>query len=95
MVVRPKARDSWFARRVRTKSLGQCAACIVDIDYEALRVLEAAHIQSVEADGPDNVNNALPLCPTHHRLFDEGLWSIGADDCIILSEKCRGSQGDV
>jgi 5-methylcytosine-specific restriction enzyme A len=82
-VARRKARDSAFSREVRARSQGRCAVCAVDIDYEALGILEAAHIKSVEADGPDDLSNALPLCPTHHGLFDEFHWTIEAGRVVV------------
>jgi hypothetical protein len=69
------ARNSAFSKLVRGKSGGQCAACVMNVDYEALGVLEAAHVKSVASNGTDSLGNALALCPTHHSLFDALLWS--------------------
>ncbi|MBA2700864.1 MAG: HNH endonuclease, partial [Chloroflexi bacterium] len=41
----------------------------------ATRLLDAAHIRPVGANGSDSVTNGLSLTPTVHRLFDEGLVS--------------------
>jgi len=84
--VRRRARNSAFGRRVRSESGGQCAACSSPTNYEAMGVLEAAHIRPVRCDGPDRLSNALALCPTHHAMFDEGLWSVNGSR-IVLCKK--------
>lgn len=40
---------------------------------------EAAHIRSVEANGPDIVSNGLALSGTAHWMFDRGLLSLTDD----------------
>lgn len=74
--VRRQLRDSVFARRVRTASHGLCSACTGRTDYEVLGILEAAHIRPVADGGQDELANALPLCPNHHALLDEGKWTV-------------------
>ncbi len=78
--VRRLVRDSAFGKRVRQKSGGRCAACAADTDYEKLGILQAAHIRPVEQGGPDELRNALALCPNHHALFDEGFWTVDHKD---------------
>ena len=48
---------------------------------------EAAHIQSVEARGPDSVANGLALSGTVHWMFDRGLISVADDFTILLSRQ--------
>lgn len=81
--VRRRLRNSAFGRRVRSESGGQCAACSSPANYEEMGVLEAAHIRPVKCDGPDSLTNALPLCPTHHAMFDEGLWSVDGRHIVV------------
>lgn len=50
--------------------------------------MQAAHIQSVEAGGPDTVRNGLALSSTFHWMFDRGIVSL-ADDGRILAAKDR------
>lgn len=45
--------------------------------------VDAAHIRSVEANGPDIVSNGIALSGTAHWMFDRGLISL-ADDLEIL-----------
>lgn len=47
--------------------------------------VEAAHIQPVEADGPDIVSNGLALSGTVHWMFDRGLLGLSADGEILVS----------
>lgn len=51
-----------------------------------LGVLEAAHIRPVRCDGPDRLSNALALCPTHHAMFDEGLWSVDGSRIVFCKK---------
>jgi hypothetical protein len=46
------------------------------MEYAAVGILETAHIRAVEVNGPDELANALALCPNHHALFDEGFWTV-------------------
>ncbi len=78
--VRRLVRDSTFGKLVRQESGGRCAACAADTDYEGLGILQAAHIRPVEERGPDELGNALALCPNHHALFDEGFWTVDHKD---------------
>lgn len=45
--------------------------------------VDAAHIQPVQHNGPDIINNGIALSGTAHWMFDRGLLSI-ADDLEIL-----------
>ncbi len=86
VVVRRQLRDSAFGRRVRRASQGKCAVCLSDTDYEQLRILEAAHIRGVEYKGPDELSNALALCPNHHALFDEGKWTLNGKKIVLARD---------
>lgn len=35
------------------------------------RAVDGAHIHALHKGGPDTIENLLPLCPTHHFLFDK------------------------
>ncbi len=49
--------------------------------------VQAAHIRSVEAEGPDTVRNGIALTGTVHWLFDRGLMSFTDDYAIVLSSQ--------
>jgi putative restriction endonuclease len=55
--------------------------------------VEAAHIKSVEARGPDVVQNGLALSGTVHWMFDRGLVTIADDATIILSNHINDVDG--
>jgi hypothetical protein len=83
VIVRRRLRDSAFGKRVRMASGGQCAACASRTDYDELGILEAAHIRPVEHEGPDELSNALALCPNHHALLDEGIWTLDGSRIVL------------
>jgi len=56
--------------------------------------VEAAHIKSVKANGPDMVSNGIALSGTAHWMFDRGLISI-ADDLTILISRQVNDLGSV
>jgi len=55
--------------------------------------VEAAHIKSVEAKGPDVVQNGLALSGTVHWMFDRGLLSVADDQRILLSNHINDVDG--
>lgn len=55
--------------------------------------VEAAHIKSVEAKGPDVVQNGLALSGTVHWMFDRGLLTIAEDARILLSNHINDVDG--
>jgi putative restriction endonuclease len=55
--------------------------------------VEAAHIKSVEAKGPDIVQNGLALSGTIHWMFDRGLLSLADDRRILLSNHINDVDG--
>lgn len=53
----------------------------------------AAHIQPVEASGPDIVNNGIALSGTAHWMFDRGLISLADDLKILVSRQVNDLDG--
>jgi putative restriction endonuclease len=49
----------------------------------------AAHIRSVEANGPDIVNNGIALSGTAHWMFDRGLISLADDLEVLVSRQAN------
>lgn len=49
--------------------------------------VEAAHIKSVEANGPDIITNGLALSGTAHWMFDRGLISLTDDFDVLVSRQ--------
>ena len=55
--------------------------------------VEAAHIKSVGAKGPDVVQNGLALSGTIHWMFDRGLITVADDRQILLSNHINDVDG--
>jgi putative restriction endonuclease len=85
-VVSRKFRDVAFRRHVRSAYGNRCAMTGLRLINGGGRPeVQAAHIRSVEADGPDTVRNGLALTGTFHWLFDRGLVSISDGYDVMLS----------
>lgn len=81
-----KFRDAAFRRHVRTAYANTCAVTGLRLVNGGGRPeVQAAHIRSVEANGPDTVRNGIALTGTAHWLFDRGLLSFADDYTILLS----------
>ena len=81
-----KFRDVAFRRHVRSAYANTCAVTGLRLINGGGRPeVQAAHIRSVEADGPDTVRNGIALTGTAHWLFDRGLLSFADDYTILLS----------
>jgi putative restriction endonuclease len=81
-------RDRVF-RRVVLRAYGErCAMTGLKLINGGGRAeAEAAHIQAVEAKGPDIVSNGIALSGTMHWMFDRGLVSLGDDHTILVSRQ--------
>jgi putative restriction endonuclease len=55
--------------------------------------VEAAHIRPVEANGPDIINNGVPLSGTVHWMFDRGLITFSDGLDIIVSRHVNDRDG--
>ena len=55
--------------------------------------LDAAHIRGFQAGGPDRESNGLALCVLHHKLFDLGAFTLGADGRLLVSDQANGTAG--
>lgn len=81
-------RDRVFRRVVLSAYGERCAMTGLKLINGGGRAeVEAAHIQAVEANGPDIVSNGLALSGTMHWMFDRGLVSIGDDRRILISRQ--------
>lgn len=89
-----RRRDAGFRALVLQAYQLKCAVCQQDIRIGSEPVcLEAAHIKWHQAGGPNEVNNGLSLCSTHHKLFDRGAFTINENLRILVSEHMTGSDG--
>lgn len=79
-------RDASFARQVKRAYANRCAISGLSLINGGGRPeVEAAHIRSVEDDGPDTVRNGLALSGTLHWMFDRGLIGVAEDHSILIS----------
>lgn len=86
MLVNRKVRDQQFRKRVLNAYGSRCALTGMKLINGGGRAeTEAAHIMSVEAGGPDKVNNGIALSGTVHWMFDRGLISLSDAGDILLS----------
>ncbi|MBL4750438.1 MAG: HNH endonuclease [Amylibacter sp.] len=82
-----KFRDAAFRRQVKKAYNATCAMSGLSLKNGGGRPeVEAAHIISVEDNGPDTVRNGLALSGTLHWMFDRGLIGVDEDYSIIISE---------
>ena len=87
-------RDRVFRRVVLRAYEERCAITGLKlINGRGRAEVAAAHIRSVEASGPDIVNNGLALSGTAHWMFDRGLISLADDLEILISRQTNDPQG--
>ncbi len=90
MLVSRVVRDRVFRRIVLRAYDERCAVTGLKLINGGGRAeVEAAHIQPVEADGPDIVSNGLALSGTAHWMFDRGLISLADDASILVSRQAN------
>lgn len=85
IISRP-SRDRAFAHIVRGAYNATCA-------FTGLRILngggsceiEAAHVRSVEDNGPDSIRNGVAMSRTLHWSFDHGIISLEDDGRILIA----------
>jgi putative restriction endonuclease len=87
-------RDRVFRRVVLRAYQERCAITGLKlINGRGRAEVAAAHIRSVEASGPDIVNNGIALSGTAHWMFDRGLISLADDLEILISRQTNDPQG--
>jgi putative restriction endonuclease len=87
-------RDRAFRKRVLEAYDCRCALTgLKFINGGGRAEAEAAHIKSVEANGPDIVTNGIALSGTVHWMFDRGLISLSDSLEILISRKINDVEG--
>lgn len=87
-------RDRAFRKRILEAYDCRCALTgLKFINGGGRAEAEAAHIRSVEANGPDIITNGIALSGTVHWMFDRGLISLSDDLDILLSSKINDIDG--
>lgn len=94
MLVSRTVRNRQFRKRVLDVYDRRCALTGMQLINGGGRAeAQAAHIMSVEAGGPDVVNNGIALSGTVHWMFDRGLISLSDGGDILLSHKINDLEG--
>ncbi len=94
VLVNRTVRDRQFRKRVIDVYGATCALTGMKLINGGGRAeVQAAHIMSVEAGGPDVVTNGIALSGTVHWMFDRGLLSLSDDGDILLSRKINDVAG--
>lgn len=87
-------RDRAFRKRVLDAYDCRCALTgLKFINGGGRAEAEAAHIKSVEANGPDIITNGISLSGTVHWMFDRGLIALSDSLEILLSSKINDIDG--
>lgn len=87
-LVERKLRDRQFRKRIVEAYDCRCALTGMRLVNGGGRAeVQAAHIMSVEAGGPDTVANGIALSGTVHWMFDRGLISLSDGGDVLLSRK--------
>jgi putative restriction endonuclease len=94
MLTKRTIRDRIFRTRVLKAYDRRCAFTGFQfINGWGRAEVEAAHIKSVEAKGPDVVQNGLALSGTVHWMFDRGLLTVADSAEILLSNYINDVDG--
>ena len=89
-----KVRDRQFRKRILDAYDRRCALTGMQwINGGGRAEVQAAHIMSVEAGGPDTPANGIALSGTVHWMFDRGLISLSDQGEILLSRKINDVDG--
>ena len=91
--VRFLKRDRRFREDVLRAYDYQCALCefAVRVDNQSIG-LEAAHIRWHTAHGPARIRNGLALCVLHHKLFDEGVFTLLKNLHVLVDPSASGQR---
>ena len=81
-------RNPRFRENILKKHGSVCICCGISME----KLIEAAHIVPVENKGNDDVDNGIPLCPTHHTAFDKFLFTINPTDNSIIYKEGLSSE---
>ena len=91
---RRRRRDPRFRENVLAAYGHRCAVCRFAIRLpDRTLALDAAHIRWHRADGPDEVRNGMALCVMHHKLFDQGVFTVVPGDFTVIVARSVGGSG--
>jgi putative restriction endonuclease len=80
-------RSNIFKRVVPKVYNYKCCISELRIDVAAdISMVDACHIVPFSISHDDTITNGISLCPNLHRAFDRGLFTIGEDFRVIVSD---------
>jgi 5-methylcytosine-specific restriction endonuclease McrA len=79
-------RDDAFRKMILKEYDFTCSVCEMKFHLGELVEAQAAHIVPKRKSGTDDPRNGLSLCRTHHWAFDSGIFSLGDDYKVQLSQ---------
>lgn len=84
-IVQRIVRDTKEGKKVKQLYECACQVCGIQILTPAGYYAEAAHVRALGAphNGPDTSDNIICLCPNHHVMFDQGVFSVNDDFSLI------------
>ncbi|WP_159941423.1 MULTISPECIES: phosphorothioated DNA-binding restriction endonuclease [unclassified Nocardiopsis] len=87
-------RDPRFRETVLEAYAHRCAFCGYEGRLDGVLVgLEAAHIRWWSHGGPNEPDNGLCLCSTHHLLFDRGVLGLTGELTVAVSSRFEARSG--
>ncbi len=61
----------------------------ISTNFSLVNLIEACHIRPISQSFDDTLSNGIALCPTLHKAFDAGIFTISDDFKILVSGKIR------
>lgn len=84
-----KGRDIRFRLQIIPLYHYACILCGIKMLLPSgATLVEAAHIHPFADSRNDDVTNGMALCRNHHWSFDQGLWTIGGNQEVIVACDC-------
>lgn len=89
-----KSRNPIFRGKILRVYDNKCAICGFNVKLGNISLaIEAAHIKSHKIGGPDKEENGIALCVMHHKLFDQGAFTLNSSKEILVSKRANGTSG--
>jgi len=61
----------------------------ISTNFSLANLIEACHVRPIRQSFDDTLSNGIALCPTLHKAFDAGIFSISDNFEILVSKKIR------
>lgn len=61
----------------------------ISTNFSLSNLIEACHIRPISQSFDDTLSNGIALCPTLHKAFDAGIFSISDNYEVLVSKKIR------